>query len=246
MTPQPVIGLGRPTLVGGMTGRCNDCGGAGYTFNAAAGTATECTCREAQRVVGRITAANIPAALFPAAARKLEAPPAPVSVVDRRAWTEARARLCGAVADAAALGGAGQVPDVPRITAAVRGVAGSGKSWLLATALREALLRHGLPCLYLSVGDAMHVLRRLGDNDLDAGIHKADAIAVLALDDVGGHGVDVSARIVRDLILRRHAALLATVIATRLAADDLANELGSSAADIIRGGTVVLTHGSLR
>lgn len=230
----------RPHL-SARTRRCPDCDGDGYLL--VDGIAGACSCRPARIAASYISQAKIPAEAYPAVSA-IKMPLPKLGVVEKRAYDRARRALAQALTTAQAFD-AGTYLDNATPFAAVAGVAGSGKTWLIAHAVKRAcLLRVG--AAYVSAADPFAAGKSFGEGHLERGWEILHAVPFLAIDDVGGHRNETSSGMVRDLIQARAHASMVTVASTRQSMDDLAIEFGPSIADLFRANRSSLTHGSLR
>lgn len=221
---------------------CTACDGDGYLLGED-DIARSCSCRPARIAAEYLTRAQLPAAAFPAVRDGLTAPS--VDPVARSSWRMAWQMFGTAVGTAAAFE-RGEYPDTPLITAGVIGPPGSGKTWLLAGAVREAAIER-LGALFVSMADPFSLLTRLGGaKGRDHARELLLRVPVLAADDVGGHRHETASGLVRDILLERGDASRVTLIAARGGVADLEREFGASLADRVRAGHVALAHGSLR
>lgn len=219
---------------------CSDCD-SGYVLDEE-DRAVRCQCAARRVAVAQFNRAKVPASAYPAV-RGLQQPVA-LQPMERATWRSAGAMLDRAVQTAAAME-RGDYPDDAVLFAGLVGVAGTGKTWLLADAVRKAAMS-GTGCFFASMADPFSLLTQLGGGDRQLGTQRIGRVPFLAADDVGGHRHPTIAGLVRDVLLERAKNARVTVVSTRHSLDEIERELGSSVADLIRAQSVALSYGSLR
>lgn len=228
----------KPSLTAAMP-ECRRGCETGWRYDERDGRAHPCQCRDGRIAANLFNHANLPANLYPAAAKPLQEPP--LNAFDLSAWRRSR-KLLARLIEVAELREAGEYAE-PGF-GAVSGLSGTGKSFLLAEMIRLAAERR-VGCAYVDVNDAFKAIKGFGDGNLEAGADLLTRVPLLAIDGIGDHRNSATSKLARDLILARHREGMATAAATILTPDLLAEEFGPVVADLFSG-AVPLTNGSLR